>query len=60
MRGDLQRGLNYWAVVDTRYNTIVLTTNNRAISEQWQRCVNACQHNRPYDILWHDWKKATI
>lgn len=56
MRASLLKRENYWVVIDSQYDTVVLTTENRKIAAHWQMIVNGCRHERPYDILWHSFK----
>jgi len=56
MRANIVKGVQYWAVIDTAYNTVVITTQNPAVANFWKTMVNACRHQQPYDILAHDVK----
>lgn len=60
MRAKLEKRQNYWVVIDKNFDTVVLTTENRSIAQAWHDIVNACKHNRPYDILWHSIRSMKI
>ena len=45
-----------YTVIDSRYNTVAIQTTELRLAETVCALVNACKHNRPYDLLWHNFK----
>lgn len=49
-----------YTVIDSRYDTVALQTTELSLAETVCSLVNACKHDRPYDLLWHKQSKSTV
>lgn len=42
-----------YTVIDSRYASVAIQTTELRLAESVCALVNACKHDRPYDLLWH-------
>jgi len=45
--------IQFYAVVDTMFNTIVIHTSSAKVAEHVSKRVNICKHAVPYDYMSH-------
>lgn len=48
------KNIQYYAVVDTMFNTLVIYTSSAKAAQYVAKRVNACVHKVPYDYMLHD------
>jgi hypothetical protein len=46
--------IQFYVVVDTMFNTIVIHTSSAKVAEYVSKRVNMCKHIVPYDYMLHD------
>jgi len=46
--------IQFYVVVDTMFNTIVIHTSSAKVAEHVSKRVNICKHTVPYDYMSHD------
>lgn len=50
---DKSRRPVYYTVLDSRFDSVVITTHSGRIANYWKRAVDYCKHDVPYTIWEH-------